>query len=78
MEEPVRVTLNQQESIAHDLSERYHQNGYPVIIHSEPFYERSIKYLTEQLGVKVAPWEANKQYLHANYFIILWQKNQAK
>ncbi len=69
VEEPIRVTLEQQEKIAQYFYEQYQQNGYPVFVQSEGYWERSIKYLTEKRGAPVASF-FDTVYLHGNSFII--------
>lgn len=73
LEEPIRVTLEQQEIIADYFKGEYEKNRYPVFLDCDPTWARSIRYLTEKKGIPVAEF-SKTVYLHGNSFIIVRSK----
>lgn len=79
LEEPVRVTYEQQEAIAKYLAEEYQKNKYPVLIDSESFWRRSIKYIAErEYGVSIGFLFPTDAYARSNNYIILRTKKDGK
>lgn len=75
LEEPIRVTYEQQEAIARYLAEEFQKNGYPVLIDAESFWRRSIKYIAERkYGVSIGFLSPADAYAKSNAYIILRTK----
>ena len=71
IEEPIRTTLEQERTIARYFADMYRQNGFPVFIYGESFWRRSIKYLTERMGVPVGHLDSETPFLKSNNFIVM-------
>lgn len=71
LKERFRVTLEQQERIVAFFDERFRKSGYPVYMASEPFYQRSLKYLMEQRGIVTDGLSNKRVYRQGEYFLVL-------
>lgn len=77
IEEPVRVTYEQQLSIARFLAQEYEKNGHPVRIDAESFWRRSVKYLAErEFGVSIGFLTPGEVYANSNSYILLRTKKE--
>ena len=75
LEEPIRVTYEQQKEIAAYLVAIHNKNGFPVFIDSESFWRRSIKYIAERdHGISFDFLFPANEYKNTNTFIILRTK----
>ena len=75
LEEPIRVTYEQQKEIAAYLVSLHNKNGFPVFIDSESFWRRSIKYIAERdYGVSFDFLFPEHAYKNTNTCIILRTK----
>lgn len=71
LKEPMRVTLEQQQSIVDFLAERSRVTGWPIYMKSESRYERALKYHLERRSLRGDALSITTIYREGIYFLIL-------
>ncbi len=71
LKEQVRVTLEQQTMIAMFFKERQQATGYPIYMHSDPQYRRSLKYVMDKAEVQNEVLGLSSIYREGEYYLVL-------
>lgn len=71
LKEQIRVTLEQQEMIADFFKSRQEATGYPIYMHSDPQYRRSLKYVMDMKGVQNEVLSLTNIYREGEYYLVL-------
>lgn len=71
LKEPLRVTLSQQEAIVDWMVERSQLKYFPVYLESESRYERSLRYLMEQRGLRGEGISISSVYREGVYVVVI-------